>query len=277
MTEENNSVDDASSATPISLEDKVESLLREVSSLISRIDVAIAEGGEGNGGDEEENWLTEEQLQFKHQAEWNDFVWEERKKEMSRFGPIRIWLTEDVDEHMNETIVKKIRRAADFPERPIEIYISTFGGSVYAAISICDAILAVPNHVKTIGIGKIMSAGGPILCVGDERVMTENSFLMIHDINGGSFGSPSEMLAELEHIRQLKTSMASYFERFSKLKQEEVGKMFDDKKNYYFSAQEALEMGIVDRIESQTKEHKRKKLEEQQNPKKKVKIKKGAR
>lgn len=220
--------------------------LEEIKELLDRLNGLVETVEED---DEEDEWMTDEQKAEKREAEWSDFVWDQRKKKIEREGPIRIWLTDDVSEQMNDSIVKEIREAADFPERDIELYISTFGGSVYAAFSICDAILAAPNHVKTIGMGKIMSAGGPILCCGNERVMTESSYLMIHDIWSGTFGSPSEMEADLAHVKSLREALIKYFTRFSDLEEDAVMEMLLAKKNSFFTAKEALEMGIIDNIE----------------------------
>lgn len=220
--------------------------LEEIRELLDRLNGLVENVEEEEG---EEEWMTEEQIAEKREAEWSDFVWEQKRKKLERTGPIRIWLTDDVTEGMNDTIVKEIREAADYPERDIELYVSTFGGSVYAAFSICDAILAVPNHVKTIGMGKIMSAGGPILCCGNERIMTESSYLMIHDIWSGTFGSPSEMEANLEHVKDLRKTVVKYFTRFSDIEEEAMMEILLAKKDSFFSAQQALEMGIIDKIE----------------------------
>lgn len=223
--------------------------LNEIKDLMERLHDIIDEAEESKRSDEE--WMTKEQKDLKHKAEWEDFEWEQKKKKIDRQGPIRIWLTGSVREEMNELIIKKIRQAADYPERDIELYISTYGGSVYEMIGICDAILSVPNHVKTIGSGKIMSAGGPILVCGNERIMTENSTLMIHDLWGGSHGSPSEQEAEIAQSRVLQKIIANYFARFSDLEQEALIEMMEKKKDSYFSAKQALEMGIIDFIEEQ--------------------------
>ena len=223
--------------------------LNEIRELMDKLHDLIEEA-EGNGGEGKE-WMTEEQKSQKNEAEWEDFLWDREKKRLEREGPIRIWLVGTVREEMNESIVKKIRDAADYPEREIELYVSTYGGSVYEMIGICDAILAAPNHVRTIGSGKIMSAGGPILACGDERVMTESSFLMIHDIWSGSIGSPSSIEADLNHVRDLQRILARYLSRNSDLEEDAVIEIMEKKKDSFYSAQEALEMGIIDYIEGQ--------------------------
>lgn len=229
-------------------EEKKQSL-DEIKDLMDRLHDLIDEAENENSGDKE--WMTEEQKEQKHEAEWRDFEWEQRKKKLEREGPIRIWLTGYVKEEMNETIIQRIREAADYPERNIELYVSTYGGSVYEMIGICDAILSAPNHVKTIGSGKIMSAGGPILACGNERIMTESSFLMIHDIWSFGLGSPSEIEASLEQTKRLQRLLAKYLSRFSDLEEDAVIEIMEKKKDSFFSAKEALEMGIIDSIEEQ--------------------------
>ena len=222
--------------------------LEEIKQLMDKIHNLI-EDSEDREDDEE--WMTAEQKEQKHLAEWEDFQWEQRKKELERKGPIRIWLTGTVKEQMNESIIKKIREASDYPERNIELYISTYGGSVHEMIGICDAILSSPNHVKTIGSGKIMSAGGPILACGKERIMTENSFLMIHDVWAGEFGAPSQIEAGLEHVKSLQRVIARYLSRFSDLEEDAVIEIMERKKDTFFNSKEALELGLIDKIENQ--------------------------
>ncbi len=221
--------------------------LDELQDLLLRLQDVIDETTEADSEDKE--WMTDEQKEQKHLAEWDDFEWEQRKKAMEREGPVRIWLTGSVREEMNESVIKKIREAADYPERDIELYVSTYGGSVYEAIGICDAILAAPNHVKTIGSGKIMSAGGPILVCGNERVMTESSFLMIHDIWSITAGSPTHMESDIRHVRDLAKVMNNYFVKFSDLEANFLKEMCEKKSDSYFTAKQALKMGVIDAIE----------------------------
>ena len=194
---------------------------------------------------------TKAQKKKKHAASIAEFEWELKKKSIDREGPIKIFLTrESIDSETvrNDKIVEQILDASDWPEREIHLYINTYGGCVLTMFAIIDALNHVPNKTKTIGIGKIMSAGGPILVSGDVRQMTRQSWLMIHDIRSVEYGSPSEMRAELEFTLILRKKLAEHLAKKSNLTTEKIEEMMDEKKNHYLSAEQALEMGFIDEI-----------------------------
>jgi len=194
---------------------------------------------------------SEEERQEKHDAEMEDFRWDRRIKEIERTSPIPIFITQEhitAEGIKEEQVIEQILSAAFFPEREAHIYVNTYGGDVHTMFAIMDAIQSLPNTTKTIGIGKIMSAGGPILLSGDVRSMTKNSYLMIHDISAVMAGTPAEVQAELEFIEKLKKRFARFVSVRSKLTPQMVMDLMDEKKNSYFSAEEALEMGLIDEI-----------------------------
>lgn len=200
------------------------------------------------GGDD---MFTEEEKAEQHDAMMEDFRWDVRLKRIEREAPIPIFITQ---EHLTaegikeDEVIEQILSAAYFPEREVHIYVNTYGGDVHTMFAIMDAIQALPNVTKTIGIGKIMSAGGPIMLSGDVRSMTKNSFLMIHDIDGTVGGSPEEMKAEIEFMELLKARFAKFVSSRSKMTEESIMDLMRAKRNHYYSADEALELGLIDEI-----------------------------
>lgn len=195
--------------------------------------------------------FTEEEKQMFHDAEMEDFHWEQKLKHIERTAPISVFITQEelnAESTKEEEVIEQILSAAYFPERRVDIYINTYGGDVHTMYAIIDAINSIPNETRTIGIGKIMSAGGPILLAGKIRCMTRNSFLMIHDISGGAMGSPEEIEAELDFIKRLKEKFIISTSQRSNLSQDKLRSLTNQKRNHYFDADEALELGLIDEI-----------------------------
>jgi ATP-dependent protease ClpP protease subunit len=194
---------------------------------------------------------TEEEKKEIHDAELEEFRWETRIKRLERNAPITVFISQEelsAEKTKEEEIIETILSASYFPEREVHIYVNTYGGDVLTMFAIMDAIRSLPNATKTIGIGKIMSAGGPILLSGKIRAMTRNSFLMIHDLSANAYGSPEEINAELEFMEKLKERFISFASTRSSISEDEMRKMMSQKRNHYFGAEEALSLGLIDEI-----------------------------
>ena len=130
--------------------------------------------------------------------------------------------------------------------KPITVYIDTYGGSIDAALSMYDAMLVCACPIKTIGIGKIMSAGVLLLAAGDkgQRFISPNARVMMHQVSGGAQGTVKDIdIVEKEMVRIQDLFVDLLAKHTSKNKKQILQDIAADK---YMSAQESLNYGIVD-------------------------------
>ena len=133
---------------------------------------------------------------------------------------------------------------------PITVYLNTYGGDIYSALLIYDAIKLSSCPIHLIGIGKVMSAGVLLLASGDfgHRYITPNCRVMLHQISGGYCGSMSEMENELSEIRRLQDIYVSILSKETKVAKVKIKKDLDSGVDIYMSANDAKKYGIVDHI-----------------------------
>ena len=134
----------------------------------------------------------------------------------------------------------------------IDFYISTYGGCADDMFALYDLMNIVKENtvIKTIGLGKVMSAGVLLLAAGTkgERRISKNCRVMIHNVVGGTAGSLPNLTNELEAIQQLQDDFTSALVENTKLTKKNLKKILNEKVNVYLSAEEAVEYGIADII-----------------------------
>lgn len=162
-----------------------------------------------------------------------------------------IFLSGEIDDAMANTIVAQlIYLESDNPSKPISMYINSPGGSVSAGLAIYDTMKYVKCDVSTICIGMAASMAAVILSSGTKgkRYCLPNSEVMIHQPLGGMQGQASDIKIQAEHILMLKNKLNAILA-------ENTGNSVrtiehDTDRDNYFSAEDALEYGLIDRIYS---------------------------
>jgi ATP-dependent Clp protease protease subunit len=146
--------------------------------------------------------------------------------------------------------IKKKEKEED--KKPIDLYLSTYGGSADDMFALYDVMRLVRKDVvlRTIGLGKVMSAGVLLLAAGTkgERKIAKNCRIMIHSVVGGNQGDLHNMLNEMEAIEQLQQMFVDCLVSETKMTKSRLKKMLNRKVNVYLSAEEAVELGIADII-----------------------------
>jgi len=134
------------------------------------------------------------------------------------------------------------------PEKLISIYINSPGGSVTAGLAIYDTIQYIKPDVQTICMGQAASMAAILLASGSpgKRLALPSSRIMIHQPWGGAQGQARDIGIQAREIVRLKNMLTEYFAKHTNRKVEEVAK--DLERDYFMSAQEALEYGMVDTI-----------------------------
>ena len=140
------------------------------------------------------------------------------------------------------------------PDADITMYINSPGGSVTSGLTIYDTMNYIKPDIRTIGMGMSASMGAFLLCSGTKgkRCVLPNSEVMIHQPLGGTQGQATEIEIAYKHIAKTKKKMYEIMATNTGKTYEEIEKACD--RDYYMSAEEALEFGLVDKIISKQEE-----------------------
>ncbi len=137
---------------------------------------------------------------------------------------------------------------AEDPEKDIQFYINSPGGSVTAGMAIYDTMQYIKCDVSTNCMGMAASMGAFLLAGGakGKRLALPNAEIMIHQPSGGSQGQATEIEIAAKHILRTK-------EKLNKILAENTGKDYDviaadTERDNWMTAEEALEYGLIDRI-----------------------------
>ena len=137
--------------------------------------------------------------------------------------------------------------------RSIAMLVSTHGGTASDMFSILDVMDMIKERtcdIETIGIGKVMSAGVPILAAGTpgKRAVGRNCRIMLHNVMAGTGGTIFSMENELEEIKWIQERYIETLANYTKLTPTKIKKLLKTQKDVYISAEEAIKMGIADHI-----------------------------
>lgn len=161
-----------------------------------------------------------------------------------------VFLHGDVSEHSIASVIAQLLMLANTNSNPIHLVVSTYGGSVDEMFSLYDTIKFLPCPVHTVGLGKVMSAGVLLLAAGEKgkRLMGASGRVMMHSVSGGVSGNVFEVQNETnEHVR-LHNMMIDALAKETKMSRKKIESIMSPKLDSYFTAEQALKMGIVDKI-----------------------------
>ena len=154
------------------------------------------------------------------------------------------YMREDLDNPESEEILVA---------RSISMMVSTHGGVASDMFSIIDVMEMVKERtcfIETFGIGKVMSAGVPILAAGTpgKRKVGKNCRIMLHNVMAGTGGTIFSMENELEEIKWVQERYIETLSSYTKLTPSKIKKLLKAQRDVYISAEEAIKMGIADEI-----------------------------
>ena len=139
-------------------------------------------------------------------------------------------------------------------ERPedLEFFISSSGGNVSEMFTIYDLMCLIKKRrdIATFGYGKISSAAVPLLAGGTDgkRYMAKNARLMLHHCATAASGAEPSIRSSFNELKKVEEMMVEVLAANTKLSSGEIYNILSRNTDEYFSAEEALEMGIVDKI-----------------------------
>jgi ATP-dependent clp protease proteolytic subunit 2 len=160
-----------------------------------------------------------------------------------------IWLGGEVrDENANAICAQLLLLAAEDPDRDIYLYINSPGGSVTAGMAIYDTMQYIKPDVVTVGMGLAASMGQFLLTSGapGKRYITPHTRVLLHQPLGGAGGSATEIRINADLILGMKKELAAITASRTGKTVEQVEA--DGDRDHWFTAQEALEYGFVDRV-----------------------------
>ena len=160
-----------------------------------------------------------------------------------------IWLGGEVrDDNANAICAQLLLLAAEDPERDIYLYINSPGGSVTAGMAIYDTMQYVKPDVVTVGMGLAASMGQFLLTAGapGKRYITPHTRVLLHQPLGGAGGSATDIRINADLILGMKKELAQITASRTGKSVEQVEA--DGDRDHWFTAQEALEYGVVDQV-----------------------------
>lgn len=160
-----------------------------------------------------------------------------------------VFLGGPIDDHTaNAIIAQLLFLDSQNSKEDIKLYVNSPGGSVSAALAIYDTMQYAKADVSTICVGLAASAGALLLTAGakGKRLCLPNSEILLHQIMGGAQGQAADVAIHAKHILKIK-------ERVNKIIAKHTGQSLgkiekDTDRDYFMSAEEAKEYGVVDKI-----------------------------
>ena len=160
-----------------------------------------------------------------------------------------VFLGQAVDEQIaNLVVAQLLHLESQDPDKDISLYINSPGGSVYAGLAIYDTMQFIAPDVQTIGFGVAMSMGSLLLAGGapGKRLALPNSRILIHQPSGGFQGQSTDIEIHAREIIDLRRHVDGIYARHTGQPEERIRE--DMERDRYFTAEQAAEYGLIDRV-----------------------------
>ena len=154
-----------------------------------------------------------------------------------------------IDDHLaNLIIAQLLYLESESSEKTINVYINSPGGAVTAGLAIYDTLQYLHNPIQTICMGQAVSMGAFLLAAGATglRKALPSSRVMLHQPWGGVEGQASDIHLQTKEMLRIKHQITKYLAHHTGKDTKIISK--DIERDYYMSAQQALEYGIIDEI-----------------------------
>ena len=160
-----------------------------------------------------------------------------------------IFLGTGINDQVSDSLVAQLLfLEAEDPEKDIQIYINSPGGSVTAGMAIYDTMQQISPDIVTICFGVAASMGAFLLSGGTKgkRLALPNSRIMIHQPLGGAQGQAVEIAIQAKEILFLKKTLNSLLAEHTGQPLEKINE--DTERDYFLSPSEAVEYGLIDKV-----------------------------
>lgn len=160
-----------------------------------------------------------------------------------------IFINTPIDDHLASLVVAQLLfLSSENPNRDINLYINSPGGSVTAGLAIYDTMQFIKNDVSTICVGMGASMAQVLLCAGTEgkRYALPNSRILLHQPSGGTQGQSADIEIYTKEILRTRDRLYSIISKHTGVDVEKIKQ--DADRDNYMSAEEAMSYGIVDKV-----------------------------
>ena len=160
-----------------------------------------------------------------------------------------VFLSGEIDDAVANTVVAQLLfLEMEDPDADISLYINSPGGSITAGMAIYDTMQYIKPQVRTVCIGMAASMGAFLLMAGEKgkRLALPNSEVMIHQPLGGAQGQATDVQIRAEWLLRTKAKMLDMMSEMTGQPREKLAQ--DCERDYFMTAQEALDYHIIDEI-----------------------------
>ena len=156
--------------------------------------------------------------------------------------------SEVTDQVANRICAQLLLLSAEDPERDINLWINSPGGSVYSGMAIYDTMHYIPNDVATVAMGLAASMGQFLLCAGanGKRYALPHARIMMHQPSGGMGGSASDIKIQAQQSLHIKKVLFELISQHTGQPLEQVE--HDADRDRWFTADQAKEYGFIDKV-----------------------------
>ena len=185
---------------------------------------------------------------------FNPYIIEERKLNVATMDVFSrlmmdriIFVGTQIDDDVANVIQAQLLYLQSLDDKAdISLYLNTPGGVVSAGLGIYDTMQIISPNVNTICTGLAASMGSILLSAGEKRSILPHAKVMIHQPLGGVTGQASDILIEAEEIKKCRDELCNILAEHTK---QPFDKVFQDMdRDHWFTAQEAVDYGLVDKI-----------------------------
>jgi ATP-dependent Clp protease protease subunit len=160
-----------------------------------------------------------------------------------------IFIGTPIDDYVSSLVIAQLLfLQSEDPKKDISVYINSPGGSVSAGLAIYDTMQFVQPDIVTIAMGMAASMAQVLLCAGatGKRYALPNSRILMHQPMGGTQGQATDIEIYTKEMLRIRTNLFDIISKHTGKDLESIKK--DAERDYYLTAQEALEYGIIDKV-----------------------------
>ncbi len=152
------------------------------------------------------------------------------------------------DQVSNLMVAQLLYLNREDPEAPIQMYINSPGGQIYAGLAIYDTMQMITNPISTVAVGLTASFGTVLLAAGTkgQRYALPHATIHMHQPLGGAQGQASDIEIQAKEILRLRARLNEILARHTGQPLEAIER--DTERDYYMSAEEAAAYGLVDKV-----------------------------
>ncbi len=160
-----------------------------------------------------------------------------------------IFLGTPIDDQIaNLVVAELLHLESEEPDREISVYINSPGGSVYAGLTIYDAMQYVRPEIQTMCVGIAVAMAALLLAAGTKgkRMALPNAKILIHQLSGGFEGQATDIEIQAREVINVKRRLEEIIAKHTGQPLERVSK--DMERDYFMTPEQAREYGIIDRV-----------------------------